>query len=210
VPAPPAVRVQQKARGRTTGVAGSSGLPCAMALRLIRALPGDEFFFATVAPRIEWRIRRPVGPSTPPQSLASATDARTTRLRRPQKHRSSCAPRFAHGSDPALRRPCARDALASTAFRPNVRDDAYAPLIGPGWREEATDRGIREANYFCARDWTTQITLKRFGKFDFWCGWFFRRCGIHATGVLSELARFARRATGGIDPHREVRSAFAS
>jgi hypothetical protein len=30
-------------------------------LRLIRDLPGDEFLFATVATRIEWRIRHPVG-----------------------------------------------------------------------------------------------------------------------------------------------------
>ena len=32
----------KKARGRTTGTGGSSGLPCAMVLRLIRALPGDR------------------------------------------------------------------------------------------------------------------------------------------------------------------------
>jgi hypothetical protein len=44
VPTAPMVRVQQKARGRTTGESGSSGLPCAMALRLIRDLPGDHAF----------------------------------------------------------------------------------------------------------------------------------------------------------------------
>jgi len=33
---------RKKARGRTTGTGGSSGLPCAMALRLIRDLPGDH------------------------------------------------------------------------------------------------------------------------------------------------------------------------
>src|SRR5882762_570271 len=32
----------ENARGRTTGTGGSSGLPCAMALRLIRDLPGDH------------------------------------------------------------------------------------------------------------------------------------------------------------------------
>src|SRR5580704_18261020 len=32
----------KKARGRTTGTGGSSGLPCAMVLRLIRALLGDH------------------------------------------------------------------------------------------------------------------------------------------------------------------------
>src|SRR6266481_4517572 len=48
VPTAPMVRVQQKARGRTTGTGGSSGLPCAMVLRLIRALPGDHCLVATV------------------------------------------------------------------------------------------------------------------------------------------------------------------
>jgi hypothetical protein len=39
-PRPP---VQQESTGvETTGVGGSSGLPCAMALRLIRDLPGDQ------------------------------------------------------------------------------------------------------------------------------------------------------------------------
>ena len=32
----------KKARGRTTGTSRTSGLPCAMVLRLIRALPGDR------------------------------------------------------------------------------------------------------------------------------------------------------------------------
>src|SRR5713101_3848763 len=48
VPTAPMVRVQQKARGRTTGTGGSSGLPCAMVLRLIRDLPGDHCLVATV------------------------------------------------------------------------------------------------------------------------------------------------------------------
>ena len=38
----------KKARGRTTGSAGTSGLPCAMVLRLIRGLPGEPGFLATV------------------------------------------------------------------------------------------------------------------------------------------------------------------
>jgi len=54
----------KKARGRTTGTGGSSGLPCAMVLRLIRDLPGDhawlppspvrrESVFTTLAPASE-------------------------------------------------------------------------------------------------------------------------------------------------------------
>jgi hypothetical protein len=64
------------------------------------ALPGDEFLFATVTLRITGRAR-PVGPLSPPQGLASATDARTTRLRRTQQCRSSRAPLLtAHECDP--------------------------------------------------------------------------------------------------------------
>jgi len=44
-------RATKKARGRTTGTGGSSGLPCAMVLRLIRDLPGEPGLFATVAAR---------------------------------------------------------------------------------------------------------------------------------------------------------------
>jgi hypothetical protein len=70
----------------------SSGLPCAMVLRLIRDLPGDEFLFVTVIPRIEG-FAHPVGPPKPPRNLTPATGARTTRLHRPHQCRSSRAPR---------------------------------------------------------------------------------------------------------------------
>jgi hypothetical protein len=36
----------------TTGAAGSSGIPCAMALRLIRDLLGEPGFLAPIASRI--------------------------------------------------------------------------------------------------------------------------------------------------------------
>src|SRR5262245_22600023 len=49
----------------------------------LRALLGDEFLFVTVAPRIGGAAE-PVGPTSPPRGLASATDARTTRLHRTQ------------------------------------------------------------------------------------------------------------------------------
>jgi hypothetical protein len=75
------VRVQQKARGRTTGTGGSSGLPCAMALRLIRDLPGDHAFlppsparrlrsvFTTLAPASE-RQNHTTSPSAQPPLVA--------------------------------------------------------------------------------------------------------------------------------------------
>jgi hypothetical protein len=63
--------------------------------------------------------------------------------------------------------PCARDTLASIAFRPNVRDDAYVPLSGRDGNRKPLIWGKPEANYFCVGDWTTQIRLKRFRKLVF-------------------------------------------
>src|ERR1700704_4213537 len=77
---------------RTTGVAGIIRPSLRNGFNgFLRALPGDEFLFVTVAPRIEG-FARPVGPPKPPRDLTPATDARTTRLRRPQQCHSSCAP----------------------------------------------------------------------------------------------------------------------
>ena len=53
--------------------------------------PRRRIPFVTVVTRIDG-APSPVGPTSPPRDLASATDARTTRLRRPRQHRSSCAP----------------------------------------------------------------------------------------------------------------------
>src|SRR5438034_9099316 len=71
----------------------------------------------------------PVGLSVPPRDLTPTTGARTTRLHRPHRCRSSRAPlSIAHDS----RRPatsCAHDIVASTASRPTFRDDlAVTPL----------------------------------------------------------------------------------
>src|SRR6201989_3414246 len=41
-PSHPWSACRKKARGRTTGTSRTTGLPCAMVLRLIRALPGDQ------------------------------------------------------------------------------------------------------------------------------------------------------------------------
>ena len=81
---------------RTTGVAGIIRPSLRNGFNgVLRALPGDEFLFVTVAPRIEG-FARPVGPPKPPRDLTPATDARTTRLHRPQHCRSSRALPIAH------------------------------------------------------------------------------------------------------------------
>jgi hypothetical protein len=60
-------RLQQKTQAAvTTGVAGSTGIPCAMVLRLIRDLPGVPGFLATVALRvIATKLDTSVGVSGP-------------------------------------------------------------------------------------------------------------------------------------------------
>ena len=50
----------------------------------LRALPGDEFLFVTVVSRIDGAVH-PVGQNLASADLTSATDARTTRLRRTQR-----------------------------------------------------------------------------------------------------------------------------
>jgi hypothetical protein len=52
---------------------------------------------------------------------------------------------------------------------PNVRDDRDTPLMRA---ETAMDIVViwvcEKAEYFFARDWTTQISLKLLDKLDFW------------------------------------------
>jgi hypothetical protein len=60
-------------------------------------------------------------------------------------------------------------AFASTAARPNVRDDRDTPLLRAGM---AGVLGLiwvsREGDSFFAQDWTGQISLKGLGNFLFW------------------------------------------
>jgi hypothetical protein len=50
----------------------------------------------------------------------------------------------------------------------NVRDDRDTPLFRGGTGEMLVlIWGLNKANYFCAQDWTTQISLNRLTKFQF-------------------------------------------
>jgi hypothetical protein len=82
----------KKARGRTTGTAGSSGLPCAMVYRLIRALPGDH---AWLPPSVVGLIETSdfdacIGASGPHDFAVRMSSARLASLARPPHP----APRF--------------------------------------------------------------------------------------------------------------------
>ncbi len=68
---------------------------------------------------------------------------------------------------PALRTLPAPNAAASTATRPNVRDDGQRPSYRDGMAGFVRVIWVRgEAEYFCARDWTRQIKLMLLGKID--------------------------------------------
>ena len=120
VMASPMARLQQKKQAAvTTGSARSTGIPCAMVLRLIRDLPGDR---ALLPPSLHDHSR-----ATWPQRR----EARTTRLRRPHW--------LARLFEPS----------ASTASRTHVRDDRDTPLLVEAGRGDGNmDFGKTEVKYF--------------------------------------------------------------
>src|SRR5207248_6057348 len=81
-------------------------------------------------------------------NLTPATGARTTRLCRPLKRRSSCtlADRSRGSSRPATA--CAPDALASTASRPAFVTIAKRPSVGTGRLGYASDLGQARTEIF--------------------------------------------------------------
>ncbi|MBB4395270.1 hypothetical protein GGD62_004386 [Bradyrhizobium sp. ERR14] len=122
---------------RETQGSRSSGLPCAMFDGLWRALPGDEFLLASVTPRIGGALR-PVGLGAPPQGLAVATTARTTRFGRTLQAPFVRTKPGPHGVLPPCSRLSCTTPPASTAPRSAARDDVRPPLS-----PDQDDRHIR-------------------------------------------------------------------
>src|SRR6266446_627154 len=100
-------------------------------------------------------------------NLTPATGARTTRLCRPLKRRSSCtlADRSRGSSRPAIA--IARPTLSRPPHPvPNVRDDRETPLCGPGRFGYASDLGQAETEIFSQTGLDrAKIRLNRFNKF---------------------------------------------
>jgi hypothetical protein len=176
----PMVRVQQKKHAAEPQAQPRiPGLPCANGFNgFLRALLGDEFLFVTVATWIELRTGHRLGPSTPPRGLASATDARTTRLRRPRQHRSSCALPIAHEfASPCNRSLRARRHRVHRIPRSTSVTIAIRPSDEAGRAKEAIDYAFGKANCFWRKDWTTQISLMRLDKSPFSRTRFFGHAG---------------------------------
>ena len=174
----PRSRVQICARKTHTSIQvqrRQSGIPCAMALRLMPCSPRRRIRLVTVAAGL--RLKRSGWIDLATDSLTPATGVGTTRFCRTQqpvfakrlrraRRRSSARRSIAHGliARPAIT--CAPDAAASTASHPNVRDVRDTPLVrGQDGRVSELIWVRRKRKYFCERGWTRQITLIRFSKF---------------------------------------------
>ncbi len=131
----------QKSGETHTSIQGSGEHPTFPAqwfYGLCRALPGDEFVFASVAGGLK-ECSDPVG-STLLRRLDTSNGCRdhtvlpyaAIRLS-PDRRRSSRALRSLTDDKPALRPRHAPDAAASTATRPSFVTMANAPLSGTGW-----------------------------------------------------------------------------
>ncbi|MFK4534843.1 hypothetical protein ABIA00_003026 [Bradyrhizobium ottawaense] len=116
----------RNARGRHRA-ADHPAFPARWSDGVWRALPGDEFLLASVTPRIDDALR-PVGLGAPPQGLAVATTARTTRFGRTLQAPLVRTPPGPHGVRPPCSPPLVHDAAASTAPRSAARDDVRPPL----------------------------------------------------------------------------------
>jgi hypothetical protein len=108
-----------------------SGIPCAMALRLTSRSPRRIGLCCLRRPRIAGssapgRADLPSADLTPTAETSGPHDF-TVRFGAARPH----VPRTAHEpEEPALRSHRAHDAAASTASRPNVRDDGQRPFLG--------------------------------------------------------------------------------
>ena len=123
----PRSRVQLHKRVRTRAYRSSGEHP---------AFPAQWFYGLYVISPVSRALLPPSLRRSHPQSLAPASGARTTRLRRTLKLRASVA------------------ASASTAPRPTFVTIASAPLNGTGWQSYRVICTSDKQKYFYARGWT--------------------------------------------------------
>ena len=134
-----------RAVGRSTRVSPPQvqperpGLPCANGFNgVLRALPGVHDLLVTVAGR------------SSPADLAPAKGC--------QDHTSSSVRK---------KRRSSREALRPSHPALNVRDDAYAPLVEAGRREDVHDFRFSESEIFSRPDRTPRTLLNRLPNPDF-------------------------------------------
>src|SRR5579872_7157210 len=131
---------RKKAGGSHHRSSRTSGIPCAMGLRLIRDLPGERAFLPPSSARSEASVRElsasVAAPGPHDFNVREEPRAITTSANR----RSACT----RPVDVARR----DDIVAATASRPACRDDrAYAPPIEAGCADKTTDLGVESRGF---------------------------------------------------------------
>ena len=170
--AAPAVSCANSAQKTHTSIqvqSEHSGIPCAMALRLMPSSPRRRIRLVTVVWRIEELIK-PGWADASPRRLGTSNGC--------QDHTvlpyATSAVRLARCCSLTEEPPCEHTSRARRCrvhrIPSRVRDDRDTPLV----RDEtagflALIWGDREGNCFRGRDWTGQIALNWLGKLAFAC-----------------------------------------
>src|SRR5216684_2198887 len=148
----------------TTSTPESPGIPARNGFNgFLRALPGDRaclppsstdrFCLSPVGPTQLRELDASVGASGPHDFAVRCNISRPRAGDRSQVFR------------PALQSHRAQNAAASTATHPASVTIAIRPSCGVGWREFVEMIcPTGEAKYFCNKDWTTQISLRKHNK----------------------------------------------
>ncbi|MEH2568550.1 hypothetical protein V1289_008177 [Bradyrhizobium sp. AZCC 2289] len=110
-----------------------SGIPRAMVLRLIPCSPRRRIRLVTVADGLK-DCQNPVG-STPLRQLDTSNGCQDHTVLPYAAPPVVCTLCSLTDQSPPCEHDHAPDAAASTASRPNVRDDGQRPSTGTGWRE---------------------------------------------------------------------------
>jgi hypothetical protein len=110
-----------------------SGIPCAMALRLMARSPRRRIHLVTVIGGLKV-LRARLG-SKDLRRLDTSNGCQDHTVLPYASAPFVCRAVIAHRPKPALRSKSAPDAAASTASHPNVRDDHDTPLVGDGMAE---------------------------------------------------------------------------
>ena len=185
----PRSRVQDALKNAHTSIQvqpKQPGIPRAMVLRLMPSSPWRRIPLASIADELTVRIARlgfanlrqldtshgcqdhTVLPYAASSAKPSSQPVPPTKLLAKAFKRRSSA-RGVRSRKTALRTPLAPDAAASTATRPNVRDDGQRPSSRDGMAGVVRVIWVeREAEYFCGRGWTGQISLKLLEKIAHW------------------------------------------
>ena len=160
VHAAPAVSCAKCARKTHTSIqvqTEHSGIPCAMALRLMPRSPRRRIRLVTVAAGLMARSK-PGWVDVASASLTPATGARTTRFCRTHQHRSSCArcsltvrPPCKHASRPTLPRP--------PHPVPTFVTMANAPLVGQDGGNYSSDLPDGESGIFLPLDRANRLEV---------------------------------------------------